>query len=239
MFRALTAAFLSFVFFYQLAQAASVTITSPKPGAVLKMGQAVEIKWKIADGYSYDKLSIALASGAAQALVIDQVIVANTDAKNGSYLWTIPENLKAKSKYVIEVGPSSSDIAFAGYISIVKPVTRASSAISAHASSSAHVSSSIHPSVSIPGNRKPSAVPSQPAPSAHKSKKAKPTPTASATSKPGKPTRTRRICNAFPDSNNQMTTSCREVPIPTETAKPAQHGILRRRDRFAKIKRRA
>lgn len=44
MFKLFLVTFLSFVLF-QLTQAVSVTITSPKPNDVLKAGETVEIKW--------------------------------------------------------------------------------------------------------------------------------------------------------------------------------------------------
>ena len=92
---------------------------------------------------------IALASGPAQALLIDDVLVNAVDAKSGIYKWKIPENIKPNPKQyvdiliilsrideekkqekdyktnnninnnnfffsVLEIGPHSADIAFAG-----------------------------------------------------------------------------------------------------------------------------
>ncbi|KAI9272699.1 hypothetical protein BDA99DRAFT_432544 [Phascolomyces articulosus] len=89
--------FLSFVLF-QLAQAASVNIISPQPNDVLKAGETVEIKWKLAKDATVDKVMIALASGPAQALLIDEVIEQGVEAKNGTYKWKIPENIKPNPK---------------------------------------------------------------------------------------------------------------------------------------------
>ncbi|KAI7881414.1 hypothetical protein K492DRAFT_129013 [Lichtheimia hyalospora FSU 10163] len=99
MFKLFLVTFLSFVLF-QLTQAVSVTITSPKPNDVLKAGETVEIKWfvTIADNAQLNNVSIALASGPAQALVIDQIIAASADAKKGTYKWTIPQSVKPKTK---------------------------------------------------------------------------------------------------------------------------------------------
>lgn len=52
----------------------------------------------IADNAQLDNVSIALASGPAQALVIDQIIAASADAKKGTYKWTIPQSVKPKTK---------------------------------------------------------------------------------------------------------------------------------------------
>ena len=41
---------------------------------------------------------IALASGPAQALLIDDVLVNAVDAKSGIYKWKIPENIKPNPK---------------------------------------------------------------------------------------------------------------------------------------------
>ncbi|KAI9490626.1 hypothetical protein BDB00DRAFT_768477 [Zychaea mexicana] len=97
MLKALIVTFLSFALF-QLAQAASVNIRSPRPNAVYEAGETVEIKWKLADGASVDKVMIALASGPAQALLIDEVIAPSVDAKNGTYKWKIPKNIKPNSQ---------------------------------------------------------------------------------------------------------------------------------------------
>lgn len=59
-------------------------------------------------------LSIALATGPAQSLVIDRVIASNVNITKGSYKWKIPKNINTTKKYVIEIGPNASDIAFAG-----------------------------------------------------------------------------------------------------------------------------
>ncbi|KAI7848897.1 hypothetical protein BDC45DRAFT_449615 [Circinella umbellata] len=97
MLKAFIITFLSFVLF-QLAQAASVTILSPKTNDEFKAGQTVEIKWKLAEDASVDKVMIALASGPAQALLIDEVIENSVDAKSGIYKWKIPENIKPNPK---------------------------------------------------------------------------------------------------------------------------------------------
>ncbi|CDS08407.1 hypothetical protein LRAMOSA09770 [Lichtheimia ramosa] len=190
MFKLSLVTFLSFVLF-QLTQAVSVTITSPKPNDVLKAGETVEIKWTIADNAQLDNVSIALASGPAQALVIDQIIAASADAKKGSYKWTIPQSVKPKTKYVIEIGPNSSDIAFAGYISIARPSkSQSSSAVpSASASASGHHPSASHsaagnkhkPTATLPSSIAPKPT-SKPKPS-HSEESVKPKPTASASKK--------------------------------------------------------
>ncbi|KAI8137400.1 hypothetical protein BJV82DRAFT_525356 [Fennellomyces sp. T-0311] len=93
MLKAFIFTFLSFALF-QLAQAASVIITSPQPNDVLKVGETVEIKWKLADGASVDKVMIALASGPAQALLIDEVLAPSVSAAEGSYKWKVPKTMK-------------------------------------------------------------------------------------------------------------------------------------------------
>ncbi|ORZ18107.1 hypothetical protein BCR42DRAFT_413169 [Absidia repens] len=121
----------------QLAVAAtSVTIVNPKPKQVWHVGQVVEFKWtsKAADAPATNNgtttkqkakhhdgmVSIALATGPSQSLVIDRVIASNVNITKGSYKWKIPKNINTTKKYVIEIGPNASDIAFAGYVSIIK-----------------------------------------------------------------------------------------------------------------------
>ncbi|CAO3597484.1 unnamed protein product [Absidia cylindrospora] len=117
----------------QMALASTVTIVSPKAKDVRHAGQVVEFKWTgeastntTGKGQSKQKvnhngkLSIALATGPAQSLVIDCVIASNVNLTKGSYKWKIPKNINTTKKYVIEIGPNASDIAFAGYVSIVK-----------------------------------------------------------------------------------------------------------------------
>ncbi|KAI8377778.1 uncharacterized protein BYT42DRAFT_571661 [Radiomyces spectabilis] len=102
----------------QLALAGTVSIQQPKPNNVWQVGQTVTIKWKLDKSAHYANVSIALASGPAQALVIDRVIAANVNASCGHYNWTIPKSVKPANNYVVEIGPHSSDLAFAGFISI-------------------------------------------------------------------------------------------------------------------------
>ncbi|ORZ25639.1 hypothetical protein BCR42DRAFT_314905 [Absidia repens] len=97
----------------QMALASTVTIVSPKAKDVWHAGQVVEFKCK--QKVNHDgKLSIALATGPAQSLVIDRVIASNVNLTKGSYKWKIPKNINTTKKYVIEIGPNASDIAFAG-----------------------------------------------------------------------------------------------------------------------------
>ncbi|SAM06076.1 hypothetical protein [Absidia glauca] len=122
----------------QMALATTVTIVSPKAKDVWHAGQVVEFKWtgeatpahkgnatqqKSASNkknHKNDMLSIALATGPAQSLVIDRVIASNVNITKGSYKWKIPKNINTTKKYVIEIGPNASDIAFAGYVTILK-----------------------------------------------------------------------------------------------------------------------
>ncbi|CAO3645349.1 unnamed protein product [Cunninghamella echinulata] len=127
--------------FVQLALGSSITITNPKPKAVLEAGKVVEFKWKVAESNStiikavdtttthptkptpckHKPLSIALAAGPANSLLIERVIASKVNACKGSYKWKIPKQFDTTKKYVVEIGPSASDIAFAGYITITKP----------------------------------------------------------------------------------------------------------------------
>ncbi|KAI8063491.1 hypothetical protein BC940DRAFT_307334 [Gongronella butleri] len=109
--------------------AAAVTITSPKAKDTWQVGEVVEFKWQepsvhksgVSKSFADSepgKLSIAIASGPAQSLVIDRVIASNVNATKGSYKWRIPKNFNTKKKYVVEIGSNANDIAFAGYITI-------------------------------------------------------------------------------------------------------------------------
>ncbi|KAI8086307.1 uncharacterized protein BX664DRAFT_335489 [Halteromyces radiatus] len=114
----------------QLAIASTVTILNPKPKDVWHPGQIVEFKWNATTpshnehsklkSSSHGMLSIALATGPAQSLTIDRVIASNVNITKGSYKWKVPKTINTAKKYVVEIGPNASDIAFAGYISIVK-----------------------------------------------------------------------------------------------------------------------
>ncbi|KAL0091181.1 hypothetical protein J3Q64DRAFT_1693386 [Phycomyces blakesleeanus] len=105
----------------QFALAASVSILSPKANAHWHIGETVEIKWKLSDPSATGNLSLALASGPADALVINQVIASSVPVKAGQYNWTIPQKVKANKKYVIEVGQNAEDISFVGWVQILDP----------------------------------------------------------------------------------------------------------------------
>ncbi|CAO3676579.1 unnamed protein product [Rhizopus stolonifer] len=68
---------------------------------------------------SVGPLRLQFASGKAASLNINGIIAENVDASLGSYAWKIPSDMKAK-KYVIEAGPSASDLSFAGYVTVKK-----------------------------------------------------------------------------------------------------------------------
>ncbi|KAI9012097.1 hypothetical protein CLU79DRAFT_798383 [Phycomyces nitens] len=106
----------------QLVLASSISILSPKANAHWHIGETVEIKWKLSDHSSAQgNLSLALASGPADALLINQVIASSVPIKTGHYKWTIPQKVKANKKYVIEVGQNAKDISFVGWIQILDP----------------------------------------------------------------------------------------------------------------------
>ncbi|ORX54986.1 hypothetical protein DM01DRAFT_1335280 [Hesseltinella vesiculosa] len=140
----------------QLALASTITISSPKANDVWTPGHVVEFAWSLAGDHHHKsghlnlanskpgKLSIAIASGPAQSLVIDRVIASNVNATKGSYKWRVPKNFNANKKYVVEIGTSANDIAFAGYISIAKPATNGT----AHPTPSHHANPSKTPSAS-------------------------------------------------------------------------------------------
>ncbi|CAO3643389.1 unnamed protein product [Cunninghamella blakesleeana] len=119
----------------QLAVGSSIEILHPKPKTVWQTGQVVKFQWKSADSHSNStnviksqtscnkKVSIALAAGPAQSLLIERVIASNVNACKGSYSWKIPKQFDTTKKYVVEIGPSANDIAFAGYVTIKKSST--------------------------------------------------------------------------------------------------------------------
>jgi hypothetical protein len=55
-----------------------------------------------------------LASGAAQNLTIDRIITNKTASLLGYYSWIIPRDIPPREDYVIEVGTTADNIAFAG-----------------------------------------------------------------------------------------------------------------------------
>ncbi|KAI8343700.1 hypothetical protein BC941DRAFT_498679 [Chlamydoabsidia padenii] len=127
--------FLSFAL-VQMALASTVTIIKPKAKDVWHAGQVVEFKWTSEattpahkgngtekthkNHHHNDMLSIALATGPSQSLTIDRVIASNVNSTKGTYKWRIPKNINTTKKYVIEIGPNAKDIAFAGYVTIIK-----------------------------------------------------------------------------------------------------------------------
>ncbi|KAI9299870.1 hypothetical protein BJ944DRAFT_244749 [Cunninghamella echinulata] len=189
--------------FVQLAFGSSITITNPKPKAVWEAGKVVEFKWKVAESNStiikavdttttttkptpckHKPLSIALAAGPANSLLIDRVIASKVNACKGSYKWKIPKQFDTTKKYVVEIGPSASDIAFAGYITITKP--------------------NQHPKPTPTGKHTPKKSPS---PTKSKSSKSKPT-TPSTTVKHEPST----VCVLVPNSNGHgSTVKCHPV----------------------------
>ncbi|KAL1936252.1 hypothetical protein VTP01DRAFT_386 [Rhizomucor pusillus] len=193
---------ITFLTLFQLALAASITIESPKPNAVLTAGKTFEIKWKTPSNPGFETVNIALASGPAQALLIDRVIATNVAAANGTYKWKVPKTLKPGKQYVIEIGPHAADIAFAGYITI--QAERKASSSSIHPSSS-HAKNHAKPTATLPS----SVAAAKPTASSHASDSVK----------------GHVICRAFPDEKNgKISTTCRPAPTTTKT-----HGTHKRK----------
>ena len=79
----------------------SIVVTSPSGGEVWRIGETHKITWK---AVGVQTVNIILNSGYSGAITI----VSNIPASNGSYSWTIPNNIISYDKCMLFIGTGSS-----------------------------------------------------------------------------------------------------------------------------------